>query len=147
MLKTSSSHEEGGERRWSVMTKRILGKNGVIEKLQCVEIEFKKDKKGTCPVIREVPGSEFEIDVDMLLLAIGFIRPEHRGLLESLRISFDERGNVKTDRDYMTSKKGIFSAGDMHRGQSLVVWAIYEGRQAAYCIDKYLMGKTALPWM
>lgn len=145
LLKTSTSHEEGGERHWSVLTKRFIGEAGHVKKLSCVKIEFTKTKDNTCPVMKEVPGSEFDIEADLVILAIGFIHPEHRGLLEKLAIEFDNRGNVKTDKNYMTSRKGIFSAGDMHRGQSLIVWAISEGRKTAHHIDKYLMDSTSLP--
>jgi glutamate synthase (NADPH/NADH) small chain len=97
--------------------------------------------------MREIQGSEFDIEADLVILAIGFVRPEHPGLLEKLGVEFDPRGNVKTDDNHMTSIKGVFSAGDMHRGQSLIVWAISEGRRAAYFIDKFLMGQTSLPML
>ncbi|MBP7056180.1 MAG: glutamate synthase subunit beta [Candidatus Omnitrophica bacterium] len=138
ILKTTTSHEEGGERRWSVMTKRFIGESGWVKKLICVQLDFsQKDDKG-CPIMREVPGSEFEIDADIVVLAIGFLHPEHTGIVKEFSLELDGRGNVKTDPYYMTSKKGVFAAGDMRRGQSLVVWAITEGRQAAKCIDKFL---------
>jgi len=95
--------------------------------------------------MKEVPGSEFEIKADLALLAMGFLHPEHSGLLAGLKVEFDERGNVKTDKEYKTSVKNVFSAGDMRRGQSLVVWAISEGRRSAHFMDKFLMGKTSLP--
>jgi glutamate synthase (NADPH/NADH) small chain len=107
-------------------------------------VEFAKDAKGAM-VMKEISGSEFEIKADMVVLAMGFVHPEKKGLLEELGMELDQRGNVKTDQDYMTSRKGIFAAGDMRRGQSLIVWAIAEGRRAAHCIDKFLMGKTSLP--
>jgi glutamate synthase (NADPH/NADH) small chain len=144
LLKTSSSHEEGGERHWAVLTKKFSGKNGHVTKLSCVRVEFNKDDKG-CPVMQEVPRSEFAIETDMVILAVGFLHPEHNKLLKDLGVQFDHRGNVKTDASYATSAKGVFSAGDMRRGQSLIVWAISEGRRAAYSIDKYLMGTTRLP--
>jgi glutamate synthase (NADPH/NADH) small chain len=125
------SHEEGAERQWSILTKKFVGKNGKVKKLSCVRLK---------PDMKEIPGSEFEIEADLVILAIGFLRPEHNGLLSSLGVEFDNRGNVKTDINYMTSVNKVFSAGDMRRGQSLVVWAIYEGRQAAKAIDKYLRG-------
>ncbi|MFA4991131.1 MAG: glutamate synthase subunit beta [Candidatus Omnitrophota bacterium] len=131
LLKTTSSHEEGCERRWSVVTKRFAGEKGAVKKLFCAEIG----------------GSEFEIEADMVILAIGFLRPERSGLLADLNVELDERGNVKTGKDYMTSVEKVFSAGDMRRGQSLVVWAISEGRRAAHCVDKYLMGESDLPFM
>lgn len=144
ILKTSSSHEEGGERRWAVLTKKFTGENGFVKKILCVKVDLQKDEK-SCPVIKEAPGTEFEIDADMVILAIGFTHPEHSGLLEKIGVEFDQRGNVKTDDNYMTSLKGVFSAGDMHRGQSLIVWAISEGRRAAHSIDKFLMGQSSLP--
>jgi glutamate synthase (NADPH) small chain len=128
ILKTSSSHEEGCERMWSVSTKKFVGKNGVVTGILC-----------------EHEGKERTIPADMVVLAMGFLHPEHVGLLDGLKIEYDQRGNIKTGSDFMTSKKGVFSAGDMRRGQSLVVWAISEGRRAAYNIDKFLMGKSDLP--
>ncbi len=145
LLKTSTSHEEGGERHWSVLTKRFIGEGGSVKKLSCVNVEFTEGDKNGCPVMREVPDSEFEIEADLVILAIGFVHPEHKGLLDKLGLEFDPRGNVKTGEDYMTSKKGIFAGGDMRRGQSLIVWAISEGRKVAHHIDKYLMGSTNLP--
>lgn len=143
ILKTSTSHEEGGLREWSVLTKKFVGQEGKLQKLSCVRAEFvKKDK---CSTIQEIAGTKFEIDTDVVILALGFLQPEHNGLLDELGVDFDARGNVKTDASYMTKVKGIFSAGDMRRGQSLIVWAISEGRIAAHHIDKYLMGETNLP--
>ena len=95
--------------------------------------------------MREVPGSEFEIAADLIILALGFVHPEHSGLFKELGVGLDPRGNVKTDASGMTSRKGVFASGDMNRGQSLIVWAISEGRRAAYNIDKYLMGESRLP--
>ena len=128
LLKTTSSHEEGTVRQWSVNTKRFIGEGGVLKKLLC-----------------ETAGGEFEIEADMVILAVGFLHPEHSGLLADLKVEFDGHGNVKTDANYMTSVKKVFSAGDMRRGQSLVVWAISEGRRAARYIDEYLMGESDLP--
>jgi len=147
LLKTSSSHEEGGERHWQVLTKRFIGSQGSIKKLSCVKVEFAKTNGKTCPAIKEIPGSEFEIEADLVILAMGFLHPEHSGLLNRLNVEFDAQGNVKTDENYMTSVKKVFSAGDMRRGQSLVVWAIAEGRRCAYCIDKYLMGESSLSFI
>jgi len=144
ILKTSSSHEEGAERKWSILTKEFSGIDGWVKKLSCVEVEFQKDLKG-CPVMKEISGSEFEIEVDMVVLAVGFLHPEHEGLLKELNVELDPRGNVKTDSHQATSLKKVFSAGDMRRGQSLVVWAIQEGRRAARSIDEYLMGESCLP--
>ena len=147
LLKTSTSHEEGGDRHWSVLTKKFIGENGHLKKIACARVDFsQKDEKG-CPVMKEVPGSAFEIEADLIILAVGFLHPEHFGLIKDLGVELDTRGNVKTDYDYQTSVKNVFAAGDMRRGQSLVVWAISEGRGAAHCIDKYLMGKTFLPKM
>lgn len=130
LLKTTSSHEEGAIRHWSVVTKRFVGEKGVVKKLCCAKA-----------------GSEFEIEADLILLAIGFTHPEHSGLLNDLGVELDERGNVKTDLKFVTSVKKVFSAGDMRRGQSLVVWAISEGRRAAHYIDGYLMGESNLPFI
>ncbi len=145
ILKSSTSHEEGCERHWSVLTKKFMGKEGKVGKLQCARVEFSAGKDKTCPVMNKIPGSEFEIKADLVILAVGFLHAEHKGLVEDLNLKKDERGNIKTDESFMTSEKGIFSAGDMRRGQSLVVWAISEGRKAAYHIDNFLMGKSSLP--
>ena len=146
IFKSSSSHEEGGERHWAILTKKFIGENESVKKILCVKVDFQKDEK-SCPVTKEIPGSEFEIEADLVILAIGFIHPEHAGLLEKLGVEFDQRGNVKTSDNYITSLKGVFSAGDMRRGQSLIVWAISEGRRAAYYIDKFLMGQSFLPML
>lgn len=143
LLKTSTSHEEGGERQWAVLTKKFVGEKGRVSKVSCVRVEFpEKDSRG-CPVMKEIPGSGFEIETDLVILAVGFVHPEHQGLLKQLKVKLDSRGNVKTNDNYMTSQKGVFSAGDMRRGQSLIVWAISEGRAAARAIDEYLMGKSS----
>jgi glutamate synthase (NADPH/NADH) small chain len=144
ILKTSTSHEEGGNRDWSILTKGFAGENGKLKKISCVRVEFNKDAKG-CPVMQEVKGSEFEIEADLAVLALGFLRPEKTRLIEELGVGLDPKGNVLTTQEFMTSNKGVFSCGDMRRGQSLIVWAISEGRKAAHCIDKYLMGQTFLP--
>ena len=145
LLKKTSSHEEGGERDWAVLTKRFIGESGRLKKLSCVKVEFVKSAKTACPTMKEIKGSEFEIEADMAVLAIGFVHPEHSGLLTDLKIERDARGNVKTGDNYMTSVDKVFAAGDMRRGQSLVVWAIAEGRRSAHYIDKYLMGESCLP--
>ncbi|MCK9572470.1 MAG: glutamate synthase subunit beta [Candidatus Omnitrophica bacterium] len=145
LLKVTSSHEEGGERKWQVLTKRFIGQKNHLKKLSCVKVEFLPAAGKACPVMREVPGSEFEINADLAILAVGFLHPEQQGLLNGLKVKFDTRGNVLTDNNYMTSLKNVFSAGDMRRGQSLVVWAISEGRRCAYFMDKYLMGNSNLP--
>jgi glutamate synthase (NADPH/NADH) small chain len=137
ILKTSSSHEEGCRREWSVLTKKFIGENSHIKKLSCVRVDTKKDAQGLL-VIQEIPGTEFEIEAGLVILALGFLHPNRDGLIEELNIRLDNRGNVKTDVNFMTSSEGVFSCGDMRRGQSLIVWAIAEGRQAAYCIDNYL---------
>lgn len=145
LFKTASSHEEGGARHWSIMTKAFAGKNGRVESLNCVRLDFsQKDERG-CPVMKEVPLSAFSIGADLVILAVGFLHPEHSGLVKGLGVELDARGNVKTDDNFMTSEKSVFAAGDMRRGQSLIVWAISEGRKAAHCIDKYLMGSSNLP--
>ncbi|MBN2484066.1 MAG: glutamate synthase subunit beta [Candidatus Omnitrophica bacterium] len=146
LLKTSSSHEEGGNRHWSVLTKEFVGKNGEIKKIKCVEVEFKKDPNSpeSCPLMQEIPGSGFDIDADLVILAVGFLHPQ-QGLLDDLGIKKDNRNNAQTDQRFMTSQKGIFACGDAHRGQSLIVWAISEGRRAAHHIDRYLMGNSELP--
>jgi len=143
ILRTSSAHEEGGERDWSVSTKAFLGSNGQVEKLQCVRLEWVNDNGRM--QMKEIPGSEFTIEADLVLLAMGFVSPEHKGMIEQLGVELDQRGNVKADDNYMTSEPGIFVAGDMRRGQSLIVWAIWEGRECAVGVDKYLMGYSDLP--
>lgn len=129
ILKTSSSHQEGGERRWSVATKKFLGEEGRVKQLECCQIDGK---------FQEIEGSAFRLEADLVFLALGFLHPEHSGLLEQLKVEFDQRGNVKTGADYQTSVRGVFAAGDMRRGQSLVVWAIAEGRAAAAAVNQYL---------
>ena len=145
IFKTSTSHEEGGERSWSVLTKKFSGKDGAVKKAHCIRLDFSQRDTKNCPIMKEVPKTEFEIEADLVILAIGFLHPEHNGLLNELGIDFDHRGNVKTDENYMTSRKGVFAAGDMRRGQSLIVWAIAEGRRAAHNIDKHLSGESFLP--
>lgn len=142
ILRTSTSHEEGGERKWSVLTKKFAGRDGKLTGLICVEVEFGPEKDANnCPVMREVPGSQFEIEADMAVLAMGFVRTEKAGLLDELGVAVNQRGSVAIDRDHATSVKGVYAAGDIHRGASLVVWAIYEGREAALSINKYLINK------
>lgn len=144
ILRTSSSHEEGCERRWAIMTKYFSGMNGSVKKLSCVKVEHERSKTGQLS-FREIPGTEFEIEADLVLLAMGFVSPEQTGLLQELEVARDPRGNVATDSVYSTSIPGIFAAGDMHRGQSLVIWAIAEGRKAARSIDLFLTGNSKLP--
>ncbi|MFA5337690.1 MAG: glutamate synthase subunit beta [Candidatus Omnitrophota bacterium] len=149
LLKTSTSHEEGANRDWCILTKKFIGENGSLKKLSCNRVEFTYELRAqelkSCPVMKEIKGSDFEIDADLVLLAVGFVHPEHNQLLTDLGVEYDTRGNVKTDEHFMTNAKNVFSAGDMHKGQSLIVHAIAEGRQAAYNIDNYLMGKSNLP--
>jgi glutamate synthase (NADPH/NADH) small chain len=144
IFRTSSAHEEGGEREYSVLTRKFMGKNGHVEDLQAVHVEFVDDGTGR-RTMKEVSGTEVTLKADLVLLAMGFLGPERKGMLDQLGVTINERGNVATDAEKMTNIPGIFAAGDMARGQSLVVWAIREGRQAAKFIDKYLMGTTDLP--
>ncbi len=145
ILKTTSSHKEGGQRNWSILTKKFVGEKGCVKKIECVRVEFIKDKATGRTVLKELAGTEFEIEADLVILAIGFIQPNHEGMIKDLGLTFDERGNIKTKDNFMTNKKGVFTAGDARRGQSLIVWAIAEGRKAAHHIDSYLMGKSNLP--
>ncbi|HWP06225.1 MAG TPA: glutamate synthase subunit beta [Polyangiaceae bacterium] len=137
MLRTSSSHEEGGARDWSVSTERITG-NGRVEALHCVRVEFRAGK------FERVAGSEFTLPADLVLLAMGFVHPEREGVVEQLGVELDARGNVRIDKAFMSSVPGVFAAGDCQRGQSLVVWAIADGRRAARGVDQYLMGHSEL---
>jgi len=144
-LRTSSSHEEGCQRDWAVTTKRFEGTNGRVEKLVAARVEWQKDVSGAMKMV-EVPGSEFEMKADLVLLAMGFVGPAPSPLLTQFGVERDARSNVKADtEDYRTSVPKVFAAGDMRRGQSLVVWAIREGRQAAHAVDAFLMGTSALP--
>jgi glutamate synthase (NADPH/NADH) small chain len=144
IYRVSAAHEEGGVREYSILTKQFLGKNGRVEELQALHVEFVDDGTGR-RTMKEVPDTAVTLKADLVLLAMGFLGPERKGMLDQLGVTINERGNVATDADKMTSVPGIFAAGDMARGQSLVVWAIREGRQAAKFIDKYLMGSTDLP--
>jgi glutamate synthase (NADPH/NADH) small chain len=143
-LRTSSSHQEGCERHWSVLTKSFSGSDGCVDKLNAVKVDW-KNVDGRWQMT-ELKGSEFSIPADLVLIAAGFIHPVYQGLLEKLAVELDTRGNVFANtNDYKTSVPGVFAAGDMRRGQSLVVWAIREGRQAARAVDELLMGATNLP--
>lgn len=143
-LRTSSSQEEGCERHWSVNTKSVTGKDGKITHLNAIKLEWQQENGQW--KMNEVAGSEFVLDADLVLLAMGFMHPVHDGLLQELGVERDNRGNIKADeREYRTSIDKVFAAGDGRRGQSLVVWAIREGRQAAYAVDEYLMGSSELP--
>ena len=144
-LRTSSSQEEGCERDWSVLTRRAVGKDGKIQALECVRVEWKLGDGGRMDLV-ELPGSTFQINCDLVLLAMGFVGPRKAGLVEQAGVELDARGNVKASmEDYKTSTPKIFSCGDMRRGQSLVVWAIREGRQCAHAVDEFLMGSSELP--
>ncbi|MGY3448223.1 glutamate synthase subunit beta [Bradyrhizobium sp. USDA 4353] len=136
-MRTSSSQAEGAVREFAVLTQKFEGENGAVKKLHCVRVDAQ---------FKPIAGTEFVLDADLVLLAMGFVHPVHEGLLKSLGVDLDPRGNVKANlSDYQTSLPKVFSAGDMRRGQSLVVWAIREGRLCAQAVDKFLMGKTELP--
>ena len=144
-LRTSTSHDEGCERDWSVATRSIKSENGVVTGLELVRLEWQQDETGQWKM-SELDGSEFVIPADLMLLAMGFVHPVHEGMLNQLRVELDGRGNVRANEaDYRTSVDKIFACGDARRGQSLVVWAIREGRQAARAVDHFLMGRTELP--
>ena len=144
-LRTSSSQEEGCQREWAVLTKRAIGRNGHVEKLECVRVEWMQSRDGRW-AMQEVPNSSFELKADLVLLAMGFLGPRKAGMIEQAAVTLDPRGNIAANTfDYKTSAPKIFSAGDMRRGQSLVVWAIREGRQCARAIDEFLMGSSLLP--
>ncbi|MBS0265141.1 MAG: glutamate synthase subunit beta, partial [Planctomycetes bacterium] len=143
ILRKSSAHDEGGERDWSVGTKKFTGTNGRVEKLHAIRLDWVNENGRT--VMKEIPGSEFTLDADLVLLAMGFLGPDKKGMLEQFGVELDPRGNIKADDNYMSSVPGIFAAGDARRGQSLIVWAIWEGREAAVGVDKYLMGHSDLP--
>lgn len=148
ILRTSSSHEEGGERDWSVLTKRFSGVDGVVKKLHAVRIRWKEPDEQGRRAFEEIPGSEFDVDCDLALLALGFVHPEE-DLPSQLGLERDARSNIRAEylgpRAYRTSRERVYAAGDARRGQSLVVWAIHEGREAARAIDLDLMGRTDLP--
>ncbi len=136
-LRTSSSQQEGAERDFSVLTTAFRGEDGKVKALQCT-------RAGSD--MKPIPGSAFELKAELVLLAMGFVHPVHEGMLKSLGVKLDNRGNVEANvKDYRTSLDKLFAAGDARRGQSLVVWAIREGRQAARAVDEFLMGSTTLP--
>ena len=137
ILRTNTSHEEGGKRRWSVATKYFSGENGHVQKVHCVELEWVDDKDGRRKM-EEVKGSSFELDADLVLFSMGFLHPEHGAMIKAFDIDLDDRGNIKTYGNHMTNAPGVFAAGDMRTGQSLVCKAISDGRAAAEAIDKYL---------
>lgn len=139
MLRLESSHEEGGVREFAIATKEFLGdENGNVKGLKAVRV-------GPAPKFAEIPGSEQIFEADLVLFAMGFTGPVKNGMIDQLGCELDQRGNVKTDAGYMSSVQGVFAAGDMRRGQSLVVWAIAEGRKAAHGVDTWLMGESRLP--
>jgi glutamate synthase (NADPH/NADH) small chain len=139
-LRTSTSHEEGCQRDWAVQTKEFRGERGKLRALVACRVEWKDGK------LHEIPGSEFEVKADLVLLAMGYLHPVHQGMLDELGVRYDARGNVAADTDsYRTSAAKVFAAGDTRRGQSLVVWAIREGRQCARAVDEFLMGASELP--
>lgn len=146
LLKTSSSHEEGAERKWAIATKEFIGDGkGNLKALKIVDLEWKITGEGKPASFVERPGSEREIPCELVLLAMGFLHPQHEGLIDTLGVEKDERGNVKaTEKNYQTSISKIFAAGDLRRGQSLVVWAISEGRECARKVDEFLMGVSHL---
>ena len=136
-MRTSSSQAEGAARDYAVLTQKFTGEDGKVAKLHCVKVDDK---------FKPLPGTEFELDAELVLLAMGFVHPVHEGLLKMLGVELDQRGNVRANTfDFQTSRPNVFTAGDMRRGQSLVVWAIREGRLCAQSIDRFLMGSTNLP--
>ena len=144
ILRSSTSHEEGCERQWSIITKEFIGNDkGIVTGLKIVEVEWKKQEPGKSQSFSEIPGTDRVIPCDLALLAMGFLHPQHQGLLDQLGVEYDKRSNVKCT-NYKTSVDNIFAAGDMRRGQSLVVWAITEGREAARAVDQFLIGQSTL---
>jgi glutamate synthase (NADPH/NADH) small chain len=143
IFRVSSAHEEGGERVYSVSTQRFVGEGGRVRRLDALKVEMVRE--GGRLDFKPVPSSEFSLDVDLVLLAMGFVGPEKGGMLTDLGVKLTERGNVWRDATWMTSVPGVFACGDMQRGQSLIVWAIAEGRSAARGVDAFLMGRSDLP--
>jgi glutamate synthase (NADPH/NADH) small chain len=143
IMRTSSAHEEGGVRDYSIETTSFSGANGKVEKLHAIRIEPRM-VDGRVQFVHQ-PGTDFTLDADLVLLAMGFLHPVRQGLLEQLGTELDPRGNVKVDENFQSTTPGVFCAGDAHRGASLIVWAIAEGRQAARGVDRVLMGSTRLP--
>jgi glutamate synthase (NADPH/NADH) small chain len=142
-LKTTTSHEEGAIREWCIETIKFLGEDDKVTSIEAVKVKWEKDDSGRHIKVVE-PKSNTTLKIDLVLIAMGFVHPEHNGIVEDLNIKLDKRGNVSADDKYMTNVEGVFSAGDMRRGQSLVVWAMHEGRSVAKSVDKYLMGETSL---
>ena len=145
ILRSSPAHEEGGVRDYDILTKSFTGRNGQLEQLHAVRLDWSQFDENGRPIMQEIEGSEFDVDADLVLLAMGFLHPEHKGMVEDLALELDPRGNIKADENKMTSRPGVFTGGDASRGQSLVVWAIAEGREMARGVDSYLMGRTSLP--
>lgn len=143
IYRVASAHEEGVERVYAVSTKRFIGENGKLTALELVKVEMAMENGK--PSLKEIAGSEFTLKAELVFLAMGFVGPEKPGMLEQLGVKLTERGNVWRDANWMTSVKGVFAAGDMQRGQSLIVWAIAEGRSAARGVDQFLMGTSDLP--
>src|SRR4051812_37599380 len=152
IFRTSSAHEEANQiagtdiRDFSILTKSFSGVDGIVKKLHGVRLEWGKDATGK-PQMKEIAGSEFTLDCDLCLLALGFLGPDPEGPIKQLGLALDPRGNIAVNENYMSSVEGVFAAGDMRRGQSLVVWAISEGRQAARAVDEFLMGRSDLPYI
>jgi len=145
VFRSSSSHQEGGEREFSVLTKRFRGEEGRVAALEAVRVRFGEPDESGRPSMEEIPGSDFELPADLVLLAMGFVHPVREHLIEDLGVRLDPRGNVAAElRDFATNEPGIFAAGDCRRGQSLVVWAQWEGREAARAVDAYLVGQSRL---
>ena len=145
ILRSSPAHEEGGVRDYDILTKSFTGRNGQLEQLHAVRLDWSQSDENGRPIMQEIAGSEFDVDADLVLLAMGFLHPEHKGMVEDLALELDPRGNIRADENKMTSRPGVFTGGDASRGQSLVVWAIAEGREMARGVDSYLMGRTSLP--
>ena len=145
IVRSSAAHDEGGVRDYGIVTKSFSGRDGKLERLHAVRVEWSQPANGGRPDMIEVPGSEFEVETELVLLAMGFLHPQREGLLNQLGVELDGRGNVNIGPDRMSSIPGVFAAGDTARGQSLVVWAIAEGRETARAIDYFLMGETKLP--
>ncbi|MBI3352539.1 MAG: glutamate synthase subunit beta, partial [Nitrospirae bacterium] len=142
VLRSSHAHEEGCDRKWNVLTRSFSGEIGVVKKLHTAKVELKINSNGQSQFV-EIPGAEEEMDVDLVLLAMGFIHPIHEGLVKDLKLKLNSRGNIQVDENFMTSEPGIFAGGDAVRGASLIVWAIAEGRKAAAGIERYLKTKTS----
>jgi glutamate synthase (NADPH/NADH) small chain len=145
IARSSSSHDEGGTRHFAMTTKRFSGSNGRVERLHGVRVQFSAPDSTGRTTMSEIPGSEFEMKADLVLLALGFLGPNRAGLLEEMGVKLDPRGNVDaTTAEFRTSEPGVFAAGDCRRGQSLVVWAQWEGREAARAVDRFLVGESRL---